>query len=451
MTKLKPTYKLIIVLILVSLFFNGFSQDFNIWRTGSTLNSDTESFLPGIILAGGGTDQDNAMTWFLSRAGGGDVVVLRATGNDGYNSYLFSDLGVSVNSVTTIRFNSANAAYNPIVIQTILDAEAVFFAGGNQYDYYNYWKDTPIMDTLNYLINVKGITVGGTSAGMAILGQGYYAALPGLTPGITTEEALNNPFNIGLENLYHNNFLQIPYLENLITDTHYQERNREGRHSVFMAKLSALTNTQYFGIACNDYTAVTVDENGLARAWGAYPLFEEDKVFFLQANCQDDWLPETLLENIPLTWNRNQRAIKVYQLPANNLGTNNFSLVDWETGSGGTWQRWWIDNGVFSTSNSTIVGCEPESVSISEIKINNPMFVFPNPANNYITIEGFSNYSGLKQIKVFNLFGKEIFSETLFESNFFKLYLDNFSHGVYFLIVTDGSNNLILSEKIIKN
>jgi hypothetical protein len=42
------------------------------------------------------------MKWFLQRANGGDILVLRTTGSNGYNSYLYSGLGVTVNSVETI-------------------------------------------------------------------------------------------------------------------------------------------------------------------------------------------------------------------------------------------------------------------------------------------------------------------------------------------------------------
>ena len=44
---------------------------------------------PSAVLMGGGTDVDAAFAWMIARAGGGDFVVLRATGADGYNAYLF--------------------------------------------------------------------------------------------------------------------------------------------------------------------------------------------------------------------------------------------------------------------------------------------------------------------------------------------------------------------------
>ena len=92
----------------------------------------------GILLAGGSTDQDNAMIWFLNKARGGDVIVFRNGRNasvseyptaDAYNSYLYSELGVRVDSVETIFLNSRNVANNLEVVDKVKKAEAVFFTG----------------------------------------------------------------------------------------------------------------------------------------------------------------------------------------------------------------------------------------------------------------------------------------------------------------------------------
>ena len=58
----------------------------------------------GLILMGGGTDVDAAIKWFLQKAGGGDGVVIRATGSNGYNNYMYNM--VAVNSVETIIIDS---------------------------------------------------------------------------------------------------------------------------------------------------------------------------------------------------------------------------------------------------------------------------------------------------------------------------------------------------------
>ena len=92
----------------------------------------------GVLLAGGSTDQDNAMIWFLNKARGGDVIVFRNGRNasvseyptaDAYNIYLYSELGVKVDSVETIFLNSRNVANNLEVVDKVKKAEAVFFTG----------------------------------------------------------------------------------------------------------------------------------------------------------------------------------------------------------------------------------------------------------------------------------------------------------------------------------
>lgn len=103
-------------------------QSYTSYLTGDSSDVVTNP-APGLVLMGGGGENDQAMTWFLNRADGGDVLVIRASGADGYNDYLFSELGVSVNSVETIVFNEASAAEDPYVLSRITQAEALWIAG----------------------------------------------------------------------------------------------------------------------------------------------------------------------------------------------------------------------------------------------------------------------------------------------------------------------------------
>src|SRR4051812_17380252 len=98
--------------------------------TGSAADVQTPA-KPGFALVGGGTDQDDVMRWFLERSGGGDVVILRASGGDGYNGYL-NKLG-KIDSVESIVVNTREAALDPFVARKIRAAEAVFLAGGDQW------------------------------------------------------------------------------------------------------------------------------------------------------------------------------------------------------------------------------------------------------------------------------------------------------------------------------
>ena len=170
-----------------------------------------------LVLQGGGTDVDENFRRMGAHAGGGDFVVIRASGTDAYNPYIY-DL-CSCDSVATLIIKNRNAAFNPDVIKIIRNAEALFIAGGDQFDYVKLWKDTPIERAIKH-VAAKPAPVGGTSAGMAIMSQFLYSAAT--HSSLTSEEALADPFNRNLT--LDRDFLSLPKLRNLITDQHFQER-----------------------------------------------------------------------------------------------------------------------------------------------------------------------------------------------------------------------------------
>lgn len=329
-----------------------FSQNYTEYVTGSTTDIKTKQSF-GICMMGGSSESDEAMKWFLNKTDGGDVVVLRASGSDGYNNYMYSKLGVTINSVTTFVILNENGAIDPYVLDKVSKAEGIWFAGGDQFNYVNYFKDNAMEDALNAFINTKKGVIGGTSAGMAILGNSYFDASKDT---VTSDVALANPFDEKVS-LGYNDFLSIPFLESTVTDTHYDARNRRGRHSVFLARFANDYGERSFGIACNERTAVCIDVNGKASVFGSYPD-HESYAYFMQANCTEDFDPETCESNSPLTWNRNGQAIKVYKVPANVNGENYFDLTDWKTGSGGTWENWYIEKGILLTSKSQKPVCD---------------------------------------------------------------------------------------------
>ena len=288
----------------------------------------TTQALPGIVLAGGGTDNDNAMRWFLKRANGGDVVVLRSSGSDGYNKYFYSDLGVGVNTVTSVVITSREQANTDSLDRVIRRAEALFIAGGDQSNYMNYWKGTKVEAAIKYLLENKKVTIGGTSAGMAVLSEFCYTGQNG---SATAAEALSNPYhaNVTIEP----SFINLPLLKEVVTDTHYTERIRQGRHVAFMARLVQDMGVQGAkGIACDEKTAVCVDENGIAYVFGP-------RAYFLRASAD---LPELCQERQPLTWNLSGAAIAVDVIPGDTTGSNSFDLNSWQTTEGSSMQQeWW--------------------------------------------------------------------------------------------------------------
>lgn len=289
----------------------------------------------GTCLMGGGTDVDAAFKWMIGKSGGGDFVVIRADNSNGYNSYIF-DMG-GINSVETIVISKATDAKSLTIANKIRSAEALFIAGGDQANYVRIWKNTLVEDAINYLINTKKVPVGGTSAGCAILGSSYFSALNGT---VTSDQAMANPYN-SLVTLGHDDFINISYLQNTITDQHFTQRGREGRLVTFMARMDKDMSKNPHGIAVDEQTAVCVNDQGIGTVYGI------NNAFFLQRTLAG---PATCETGKPLTWNNNMQAVKVYRIAGSTAGNGSFDLKDYSTASGGTSLYYNVSNGVFSTN-----------------------------------------------------------------------------------------------------
>lgn len=347
------------------------AQNYTSYFTGNTTDLPTAP-LGGVCMMGGASEFDPAMQWFLDRANGGDVLVLRASGSDGYNDYMYYDLG-GVNSVETIRFNNANAANDPYVAQRIRKAEAIWFAGGDQWNYVSYWRNTPVMTLINEAVAQRNIAIGGTSAGMAILGGCYFSAQNG---SVTSSEALADPFNEFMA-VDCTPFLNVPFMAHTITDTHYDNPDRRGRHFTFLARMVQESDSTAYGIACNEYVAVCVSPEGIANVFGEWPDYEE-YAFFLRVNCVSPVGPEACQGGTPLTWDRQGMAVKAYKVPATPNGANWFDLNDHLSGQGGTWEDWSAVAGGFLTAPGDPPPCEP-TTGIAAARAQGPQLEWRSP------------------------------------------------------------------------
>jgi cyanophycinase-like exopeptidase len=391
------------------------AQTYRSFFTGDTADV-VRPHTPGIVLAGGGTDNNDAMSWLIRQASGGDVVVLRASGSDGYNRYLFADLGVTVNSVETLLVTSLAGANDPYVERRIREAEAIFIAGGDQYLYYSLWRNTRLHEALQWAISQKRITVGGTSAGMMVLSGAYY------TPsgsGITSDQALQNPYHPAMDILGNGDFLSVSLLRNVITDTHYDQRGRAGRHVTMMARLEQDRSINVRGIACNERTAVCIPllgaDSGIAKVYGSRA---EDFAYFMQSHCDvPQSLPEVCKAGEPLTWNKSGQAVKVYAVQGTTLGTNSFDLRTWNIpGStsigthGGTWQHWAVVNGQLQQRDGTPPNCGTASSRYTPLMLpSDAVQIHPNPAQDNIMITVSTDYLRLTpehHVRAVNVLGQ---------------------------------------------
>lgn len=228
-------------------------------HTGAAADS-TPATRPGLVLAGGGGDVDTAMAWLAECAGGGDAVVLRASGSDGYNTYLTDELGVPLNSVRTLVFDSRSDAEDPQAAAWIRNAELVFIAGGDQSKYVRFWKGTPVQAALRAHL-LAGKPAGGTSAGLAVLGQYAYSALheEDLTSAIALTDA-GDPL-MTLEK----DFLSVAQLAGILTDSHFRDRDRLGRLMAMLAKLAADGASAVTGIGIDERTALCIGADGIGH------------------------------------------------------------------------------------------------------------------------------------------------------------------------------------------
>ena len=402
-----------------SISFFGISQNYTSYFTGNSVDVETQP-TGGICLMGGASEHDEAMKWFLQQSDGGDVLVIRATGSNGYNDYLFNQLGINLNSVETIVFHDATAAIEPYVLDKIEKAEGIWIAGGDQWTYTTYWRNTAVDSLINLGIAERNIVIGGTSAGMAIQGSHYFTAETGT---VTSAQALGNPYN-SLMTVSSEPFIFNQHLTNVITDTHYDNPDRKGRHVAFLARAIQDEQLKIRGIACNEYTAVCIDANGICRVYGDYPNYPEH-AYFIQANCEiQNNVPEICSNATPLTWNQGGTALKVYKANGTNNGSQTFDLNDWKTGTGGIWEDWSVENGVLTEVVSTAASCSISGINLTENK--SEWKVYPNPlVSGILTIEGLTTES----IEIYDALGnKQAFSQNGNQIDCSKL-----ANGIYLL------------------
>ena len=406
-----------------------FGQNYTSYYLGNTSDLVT-SPKGGVCLMGGATEHDEAMKWFLQQANGGDVLVLRATGSNGYNDYMLNQLGISINSVETIVCSNANASQDAYLQQKINQAEAIWFAGGNQWTYISYWRNTPVDSLVNKAIAERNVVVGGTSAGMAIMGNYYFSAENGT---VTSGQALTNPYN-SLMTISNEPFIVNQHLSNVITDTHYDSPDRKGRHVTFLSRIMQDSQAVGKGIACDEYTAVCIDTLGFCKIYGDYPTYDED-VYFIQPNCElSDLTPEMCITSTPLTWNRGGQALKVYHAKGTTFGTQTFDLTDWTTGTGGVWEYWYVENGVLTQTGGTAPDCGLANISnVEEMLIS----VYPNPVSgNEITLDNLSQFNWI----IKDLHGKT--HPTASNGN--QIDVSNLSNGIYLLNISSDKKQEIV-------
>ncbi|MFW5792695.1 MAG: cyanophycinase [Bacteroidota bacterium] len=148
----------------------------------------------------------------------------------------FGKLGVEDVRVFDIR--DANEADDKKYLETIEEADMVFFTGGDQVRLVNALKNTQLIEKIHHLYQTKGLTIAGTSAGAAAASDPmtYDGDNEGLIKG-TIE------FSRGFG-----------FIQNVTIDTHFVARGRIGRLTQFLC--SEMSDK---GIGIGENTAIIVN------------------------------------------------------------------------------------------------------------------------------------------------------------------------------------------------
>jgi cyanophycinase len=312
----------------LSLLAPGASAKWKYFRAGNAADS-TATPRAGFALMGGG-EQDLALKDLCERANGGDFLILRANTEDDYAQKVNEEIRAlcPLNSAATIVFSEREDSDDPKLLERIGQAEAIFIAGGDQSNYIRFWQDTPVQDAVNRHI-AAGKPIGGSSAGLAVLGEFSFSSM---IDTIHSPAALADPY--GNKVTISRDFLGIPLLAGIITDTHFAKRDRMGRLLVFLARiLQDGWAAQVRAVAVEEGAAVLLEPDGQAKVIGSGPAY------FLESRN----LPDVCRRKIPLSFS----GITVHRAPS---GTS-FNVKDWK-GTGGDDYQLSSSNGVVKALGS---------------------------------------------------------------------------------------------------
>jgi cyanophycinase len=334
--KIAPSTQLFLIAVTVSIIAlpstpqaeeNSKQTSYRYTRLGNPTDVKTKT-LTGAAMMGGGTDQDPAFLWLCVRSGGGDFLILTASSSDDYNPYIRKLC--KVNSVATLSLPNRASANEPFVVETIRNAEAIFITGGDQANYIKNWQGTPVQAAINERLR-DGVPIGGTSAGLAVLGEFIFTAM---NDTALSQETLADPYNKQVT--LGSGFLNVPYMQGILTDQHFVKRDRLGRSVGFLARI--LQDSMAPSVresAVDERNVVLVDERGNATLVG------KGAAYFMRPTTK----PEVCRPGKPLTF----RNIDVYRIRRG----GSFRIPDW-TGSGGSAYVLSAVDGKLESSNGSV-------------------------------------------------------------------------------------------------
>ncbi len=217
-----------------------------------------------ILMVGGGGENygawsDEPYGWFVEKAGYGKIINIDVDeASDWYPTY-FESLGANITSYN-LQIATVAEANSFTVYQELLSADGIFIEGGDQWDYISTWKNTYVQSAIQS-VYVNGGVIGGTSAGLAVLGEVVFDGEHG---SLTSDQAAYNPYHYRVS--MTDDFLNI--LPGVFTDSHFNDRGRLARLTVMLARRNQENEEDLLGIGVEYKTAFCVDENMIGTVYG---------------------------------------------------------------------------------------------------------------------------------------------------------------------------------------
>lgn len=217
-----------------------------------------------VMLVGGNAESyggwsDDPYGWFVQQADSGKIVNIDVSeASDWYPSY-FIHLGGDSSS-HGLQIPNIFSANSQFTYHDLVTADGIFIEGGDQWDYVQTWKGTLVDSAIHVVFNNGGV-IGGTSAGLAILGEIVFDAENG---SLTSDQAIANPYHPRIS--FTNDFLDI--LPGVLTDSHFNDRGRLGRLVTMVARRAQDQGEDILGLGMGIKTAFCIGPDNIGTVYG---------------------------------------------------------------------------------------------------------------------------------------------------------------------------------------
>lgn len=217
-----------------------------------------------LLLVGGGSEYsswaDTPYGWFVQAADSGKIINIDVDQVSSYYPSYFKSLGADP-SCEAFRIATRQAANDSATYRKLISAKGIFIEGGDQGDYIETWKGTLVQDAIQYVFQ-NGGAIGGTSAGLAVLGEVVYDATGGY---LYPDKAAYNPYHPDIT--LTDDFLAI--LPNVLTDSHFFPRGRLARLVPMLARrITDNGQEDLMGVGVCENTAMFIDKDSYGKVWG---------------------------------------------------------------------------------------------------------------------------------------------------------------------------------------